>query len=182
MSIASSFVRRSIQAPMTSASASWMPLFLGLGLGAVVVVDFVTFGVSIIVLALSVIRQPARVLQEAGASVVYGEAILSMQTEQHKGEIVAEAARVLRSGGRCGIHELALEPDALSEELKQEIQQALSGPIHIGARPLTPSEWRILLEERGLQVELEVSAPMHLLEPRRLLRDEGVAGTTSPCA
>ena len=46
-----------------------VPLFLGLGLGAVFVVDFVTFGVSIFVLALSVISQPARVLQEAGASV-----------------------------------------------------------------------------------------------------------------
>lgn len=46
-----------------------VPLFLGLGLGAVFVVDFVTFGVSIIVLGLSVIPQPARVLQQAGASV-----------------------------------------------------------------------------------------------------------------
>ena len=46
-----------------------VPLFLGLGLGAVFVVDFVTFGISIIVLGLSVIPQPARVLQEAGASV-----------------------------------------------------------------------------------------------------------------
>lgn len=116
-------------------------------------------------------------LPDASASVVYGEAMLTMQTERHKAEIVAEAARGLRSGGRYGIHELALEPDALSEELEQEIQQALSGAIHIGARPLTPSEWPILLDERGLQVELQVSAPMHLLEPRRLLRDEGVAGT-----
>ena len=46
-----------------------VPLFLGLGLGAVFVVDFVTFGISIIVLGLSVIPQPARVLQEAGASI-----------------------------------------------------------------------------------------------------------------
>ena len=46
-----------------------VPLFLGLGLEAVFVVDFATFGVSIVVLALSVIPQPARVLQEAGASI-----------------------------------------------------------------------------------------------------------------
>ena len=46
-----------------------VPLFLGLGLGAVFVADFVTFGVSILVLTLSVIPQPARVLQAAGASI-----------------------------------------------------------------------------------------------------------------
>ncbi|MCY3922747.1 MAG: methyltransferase domain-containing protein [Chloroflexi bacterium] len=116
-------------------------------------------------------------LPDASASVVYGEAMRTMQTERHKAEIVAEAARILGSGGRYGIHELAPEPGALAEELKQEIRQALSGASHIGARPLTPSDWRILLHEQGLQVELQVSAPMHLLEPRRLLRDEGVAGT-----
>lgn len=115
-------------------------------------------------------------LPDASASVIYGEAMLTMQTERHKAEIVAEAARVLRRGGRYGIHELSLEPDALSDELKAEIQQALSDAIHVGARPLTSSEWRSLLEEQGLQVEIQIGAPMHLLEPRRLLRDEGVLG------
>ena len=116
-------------------------------------------------------------LPDASASVVYGAAMLTMQTERHKAEIVAEAARVLRSGGRYGIRELALQPYGLSEEPKQEIQQALSGTIRIGARPLTPSEWPILLDGEGVQIELQVSAPMHLRERRRLLRDEGVAGT-----
>ncbi len=46
-----------------------VPLFLGLGLGAVFVVDFVTFGISIFVLGLSVVPQPVRMLQEAGSSV-----------------------------------------------------------------------------------------------------------------
>ena len=115
-------------------------------------------------------------LPDASASVVYGEAMLTMQTERHKAEIVAEAARVLRSGGRYGIHELSLKPDTLSDEVQAEIQQALSGAIHVGARPLTSSERRSLLAEQGLQVELQVNAPMHLLEPRRLLRDEGLAG------
>ncbi|MXX32555.1 MAG: MFS transporter [Chloroflexi bacterium] len=47
-----------------------VPLFLGLGLGAVFVVDFVTFAISIIMLGLSLIPQPTRVLQQAGASVL----------------------------------------------------------------------------------------------------------------
>ncbi len=116
-------------------------------------------------------------LPDASASVVYGEAMLTMQTARLKTEVVAEAVRVLRSGGRYGIHELTLKPDTLSPELKDEIQQALSDAIHVGARPLTESEWRSLLEEHGLQVEIQVSAPMHLLEPRRLIRDEGLPGT-----
>ena len=46
-----------------------VPVYLALGLGAVFVVDFVTFGVSIIAIALSVIPQPARVLEETGSSL-----------------------------------------------------------------------------------------------------------------
>ena len=115
-------------------------------------------------------------LPEGGASVVYGEAMLTLQTERHKGEIAAEAARVLRAGGRYGIHELALQPDTLAEERKREIETALSDAVRVGARPLTASEWSALLKAYGFRVETVISAPMHLLEPRRLIRDEGLAG------
>ena len=121
-------------------------------------------------------RAEATGLPGESATVVYGEAMLTMQTERHKAEIVAEAARVLRTGGRYGIHELSLEPDTLPEEVKAEIQAALSGAIHVGARPLTPSEWRALLEAEGFRVATQVSALMHLLEPTRLIRDEGLPG------
>ncbi|MYH49008.1 MAG: MFS transporter [Gammaproteobacteria bacterium] len=46
-----------------------VPLYLGLGLGSVFLVDFATFGVAIAALLLSIIPQPARVLEEAGASL-----------------------------------------------------------------------------------------------------------------
>ena len=116
-------------------------------------------------------------LPAASASVVYGEAMLTMQTGTQKSSIVAEAARVLRAGGRYGIHELSLEPDDLNDATKSEIQQALSEAIHVGARPLTASEWRALLAAQGFAVETQVSAPMHLLEPRRFVRDEGFVRT-----
>jgi len=116
-------------------------------------------------------------LPDGAASVVYGEAILSLQPAPHKAATVAEAARVLRAGGRYGIHELALEPDTLSEEIKQDVQQTLSQAVHVGARPLTPTEWRALLTEHGFTVQHEVRAPMHLLEPARFVRDEGLPGT-----
>lgn len=116
-------------------------------------------------------------LPEASATVVYGEAMLSMQTPAHKESIVAEAARLLQSGGRYGIHELSLQPDDLDEERKSEINKMLSDAIRVGARPLIPAEWKNLLEENGFHVETQVTAPMHLLEPARFIKDEGLART-----
>ena len=72
---------------------------------------------------------------------------------------------------------LALEPDDLDDAIKSEIQQALSGAVRVGARPLTASEWRVLLAAQGFIGETQVSAPMHLLEPGRFIRDEGLART-----
>lgn len=110
------------------------------------------------------------------ATVVYGEAMLTMQRAAQKQRIVREAHRVLKAGGRYGIHELCLLPDDLGEGTKEEIRRSLSEAIHVGARPLTPSEWRALLEAEGFEVRTEATAPMHLLEPRRLVRDEGLLG------
>lgn len=117
-------------------------------------------------------------LADASASVVYGEAMLSMQTATAKAQIIAEAARLLKAGGRYGIHELCLVPDDLDESVRIAIQQDLSREIHVGVRPLTRLEWRELLAAEGLQIVAEAVAPMHLLEPRRLLQDEGLLGAT----
>ena len=110
------------------------------------------------------------------ATVVYGEAMLTMQTVEMKRRIVGEARRLLKRGGRYAIHEMCLVGDELDEEVKKEIYQALSHAIHVGVRPLSVSEWRELMEAEGFEVQTEVRAPMHLLEPRRLLRDEGLRG------
>lgn len=115
-------------------------------------------------------------LPEASYTVVYGEAMLTMQRPEQKTRIVREAHRLLKTGGRYGIHELCLVPDDLDAELKEEIRAALSGTIRVGARPLTPSEWRDLLEYEGFEVRAETTAPMRLLEPGRLIQDEGPAG------
>jgi len=63
----------------------------------------------------------------------------------------AEAARLLRLGGRCGIHELCLVPDELSREKRDLIEHDLSTTIRVGARPLTIPEWHALLTETWLQ-------------------------------
>ena len=115
-------------------------------------------------------------LPDAAATVVYGEAMLSMQTPQQKSRIVREAHRLLKPGGRYGIHELCLIPNDLDESTKLEIQNELSAVIHHGTRPLTIAEWQGLLESEGFSVQAQAQAPMHLLEPWRIIQDEGMFG------
>lgn len=116
-------------------------------------------------------------LPDGCATVVYAEATVTLETDDGKRRILAEANRLLGSGGRLGLHELLLLPDDLPEEHKGEIQRQLSRSIRVRSRPLTRNEWRRLLETAGFQVGFEATAPMHLLNARRFVRDEGVAGT-----
>lgn len=115
-------------------------------------------------------------LQAGSATVVYGEAMLSMQTADQKAQIVSEAVRLLAPGGRYGIHELCLRPDEISEDKRREIASAMSREIHVGVQPLRRSEWATLLERHGLKLVWTGEAAMDLLEPRRMLRDEGLSG------
>jgi SAM-dependent methyltransferase len=115
-------------------------------------------------------------LPNASATVVYGEAMLSMQSAEQKSRIVGEAYRLLKPGGRYAIHELCLIPCDLDEGTKLEIQNELANVIHHGSRPLTPPEWHGLLESEGFSISAEAQAPMHLLEPWRLVQDEGLFG------
>lgn len=107
------------------------------------------------------------------ATVVFGEAMLTMQPPTVKARIVREACRILRPGGRYGIHEACLVPDDLDESIKHEIDAALGEALHVGARPLTAQEWRQLLAAHGFEVATEMQLPLNLLEPVRLVRDEG---------
>ncbi|MBA2702318.1 MAG: methyltransferase domain-containing protein [Blastocatellia bacterium] len=115
-------------------------------------------------------------LPDHSSTVVYGEAMLTMQTEEMKRQIVREAYRLLKSGGRYGIHEMCLVSDNLDENAKRETERALTGVVHHGVRPLAISEWRSLLESEGFEVQSVDTASMSLLEPGRLIRDEGLAG------
>jgi SAM-dependent methyltransferase len=116
-------------------------------------------------------------LDDQSATVIYGEAMLTMQPASHKAAIVREAYRVLRPGGRYGIHELSLTPETLDEPTKETIQRDLAQAIRVNARPLTVAEWHALLEAAGFQVQMEARAPMHLLEPQRMIQDEGLLRT-----
>ena len=114
-------------------------------------------------------------LPAASADLVVGEAMLTIQSDEHKREIVAEAVRLLAPGGRYAIHELALRGDRSPTEL-EAARKELSRTIRVGARPLPLEAWKDLLTDAGLVVEWTGTAPMHLLEPGRLVQDEGLLG------
>lgn len=107
-------------------------------------------------------------------SKVYGEAMLTMQVDNRKSEIIKEASRILKPGGLYGIHELGLQPDDMTADTKAEIQRELAQAIKVNARPLTKSEWTNLLEQEGFQVVKIETNPMHLLHPKRMIDDEGL--------
>jgi ubiquinone/menaquinone biosynthesis C-methylase UbiE len=115
-------------------------------------------------------------LPNDSASVVYGEAMLTMQTQETKRDIVREAHRLLKVGGRYGIHEMCLMTNRLDEHAKRETERSLTGVVHHGVRPLAITEWRSLLESQGFDVQSVETASMSLLEPGRLIRDEGLLG------
>ena len=99
-------------------------------------------------------------LPDASVDAVFGEAMLTMQTDAHKADIVAEAFRVLRPAGRYAIHELALRPDGVDDSVKTEIRTALARSIKVNARPLTAAEWTNLLTAAGFDLQTVSFAPM----------------------
>lgn len=116
-------------------------------------------------------------LPDADADLVIGEAMLTMQGEKAKAAIVAVAVRLLRPGGRYAIHELALVPESIGDEVKTDIRHALARSIKVNARPLTLPEWEELLTGHGLVVDHVHTTAMALLDPRRIIADEGLLGT-----
>ena len=116
-------------------------------------------------------------LRDNSSDKVYGEAMLTMQTDHKKSEIIKEAHRILRSGGLYGIHELELVPNEIDDETRSNIQRELAQVIRVNARPLTSDEWVGLLEKEGFIVKKVECNPMHLLEPNRIIDDEGFLRT-----
>lgn len=116
-------------------------------------------------------------LPEENATKVFGEAMLTMQADHRKSDIIGEAHRILEPGGFYGIHELALVPDDMDAALIKKIQRDLAKVIHVNARPLTVKEWKKLLKKEGFRVRKVMPYPMRLLESSRVIKDEGFFNT-----
>lgn len=124
--------------------------------------------------AVVVAHAEATGLADCSASVVIGEAMLTMQPAAHKLAIVVEALRLLKPGGRYGMHEVAIVPDDTTYAVKADIESTLSRSLHVGARPLSEMEWHALLSKAGFEEITVRLAPLRILEPARLIADEGL--------
>jgi SAM-dependent methyltransferase len=116
-------------------------------------------------------------LPDNAFTAVYGEAFLTMHTIAQKRTIIREAARVVAPGGRVGFHEICLVPEDIPDAEKQRIRKLLTHSILHTALPETEPEWRTIMEDCGLTIRRFETSPMHLLELRRFVRDEGLWGT-----
>lgn len=114
-------------------------------------------------------------LEDRCADVAFGEAYLTMQPASQKRRILAELARIVRPGGRIGVHEVAYAPD-LDAADEERISSELTSSIKVNVSPLAVHGWVELLEDAGFEIRDRSTAPLHLLEPRRLVADEGVVG------
>jgi SAM-dependent methyltransferase len=115
-------------------------------------------------------------LPDRSADVVLAEGVLTIQSEAGKQQIVAEGLRLLRPGGRYVLHELALRAEAAAQGEADQIRSALAQAMHVNARPKTVTEWESLLTGAGLQVRMARTSALALLEPQRILADEGFVG------
>ncbi|HPU39758.1 MAG TPA: class I SAM-dependent methyltransferase [Microthrixaceae bacterium] len=115
-------------------------------------------------------------LASDSADVVFGEAYLTMQPDSLKHKVVAELARVLRPGGRFALHEVAFSPDDITDAARDHAAAALTSTIKVNVTPMTVTGWTDLLADHGLIVQSRFRSPLHLLEPRRLIADEGLTG------
>ncbi|WP_155592588.1 class I SAM-dependent methyltransferase [Lysinibacillus cavernae] len=110
------------------------------------------------------------------ATVVYGEAMLTMQSTKQKNAIISEAKRLLKPGGTYAIHEMCLTPSTIDSMQREHIRKDLVNAIKVNALPLTVEEWQAILRQHGFIIEHVETAPMHLLYPKRLVEDEGIFG------
>lgn len=113
-------------------------------------------------------------LPDESADTVYCEAMLTMQSKKQQLAIMKEAFRILKPGGLFAIHEIALEPASISDDQVATIHCELRDSLQINARPLRLPEWVALFQEAGFTVGDTQTGRMVLLEPGRLLADEGL--------
>lgn len=102
---------------------------------------------------------------------VLAEAILTMQSASGKAKIISGICDRLKPGGKFLSHELL----AINQEA--EIHQALSEVIHVNATPLSESNWIVVCQNAGLQVEKHQTGVMGLLNGWRMIEDEGFVDT-----
>lgn len=99
---------------------------------------------------------------------VLAEAILTMQSIPGKNKILQGISDRLKPGGKFLSHEL------LVNDREEEIHKALAAVIRVNSTPLSETNWAAACETAGLQVLKRQTGEMGLLNPVRIIQDEGL--------
>jgi SAM-dependent methyltransferase len=104
-------------------------------------------------------------LPEGSATVVVADGLLCTQGPAARAAVLAEAARLLRAGGRLALLDLAAAPGAAPAELA-ELAEA-------GVRASSEAGLRAEVEATGLVTTGSLVGPLDLPAPRELMRGLG---------
>lgn len=99
---------------------------------------------------------------------VLAEAILTMQSAAGKAKILQGIRDRLKPGGKFLSHEL------LANSHEAEIHRALATAIRANATPLSEADWIAVCETANLRVLQRQTGAMGLLNPTRIIQDEGL--------
>lgn len=102
---------------------------------------------------------------------VFAEAILSMQSAPAKAKLLSEIYYRLKKGGKFLSHEM------VAQHHESEIHQALVRVIRSNPTPLSEANWQAAFTAAGLAVEHHQIGSLTLLNPRKMLQDEGLFAT-----
>jgi cyclopropane fatty-acyl-phospholipid synthase-like methyltransferase len=102
---------------------------------------------------------------------VLAEAILTMQSDIGKVNILKGVFDRLKSGGVFLCHE------AIARHHQAELHRDLAEVLRVNATPLSVEDWIATVESTGFQVQQHQTGAMQLLNPAQVIRDEGIFNT-----
>lgn len=115
-------------------------------------------------------------IPSSSATVVYGESMLTIHSQESKEKILREVYRMLKPGGRFGFQEISLFPSDIEPDTAHTIRRDVIQAVRHPAWPLTVGQWANLVTQAGFIISVEMKEPVLLLEHDRLVEDEGLDG------